>query len=118
MPQNQCRLHVLGTALYPLRIHDRCLYACPQKQYQAPESESEEPKMTRREKEVLNTITQVLENLTTRLAALEGALVRGGTLATGLRQQLESDYVAAAKTELAALRTSISVLPIQGGPAL
>jgi hypothetical protein len=75
-------------------------------------------RMTRREKEVLNTITQVLENLTTRPAALEGALVRGGTLATGLRQQLEPDYVAAAKTELAALRTSISVLPIQGGPAL
>jgi hypothetical protein len=74
--------------------------------------------MTRREKEVLNTITQVLENLTTRLAALEGALVRGGTLATGLRQQLEPDYVPAAKTELAALRTSIAVLPIHGGPAL
>lgn len=74
--------------------------------------------MTRREKEVLNTITQVLENLTARLGALEAALVRGGSLTNGLRQQLEPDYVTAAKNELAALRTAIAVLPISGGPAL
>jgi len=70
--------------------------------------------MTRREKDVLNTITQVLENLTVGLDALEGALIRGGLLTNGLRQQLEPDYVAAARTDLAALRAAIAVLPIQG----
>jgi hypothetical protein len=74
--------------------------------------------MTRREKEVLNTITQVLENLTVGLGALEGALIRGGVLTKGLRLQLEADYVTAAKSDLAALRTAIAILPISGGPAL
>jgi hypothetical protein len=73
--------------------------------------------MTRREKDVLNAITQVLENLTVGLDALEGALIRGGLLTNGLRQQLEPDYLVAAKTDLAALRTAIAILPIQG-PAL
>ena len=74
--------------------------------------------MTRREKEVLNAITQVLENLTVGLNALEGALVKGGSLTTGQRQQLEPDYVTAAKENLAALRAAISVLPTAGGPTL
>ena len=74
--------------------------------------------MTRREKDVLNAITQVLENLTVSLGAIEGALIRGGSLTKGLRQQLEPDYVMAAKSDLAALRTAIAVLPISGGPAL
>jgi hypothetical protein len=78
----------------------------------------EEGEMTRREKEVLNAITQVLENLTVGLNALEGALVKGGSLTAGERQQLEPDYVSAAKKDLAALRAAISVLPIAGGPTL
>jgi hypothetical protein len=74
--------------------------------------------MTRREKDVLNAITQILENLTVGLTALEGALIRGGLLTNGLRQQLEPDYVMAAKNDLAALRKAIAVLPIIGGPTL
>jgi len=74
--------------------------------------------MTRREKDVLNAITQILENLTAGLDALEGALIRGGLLTNGLHQQLEPDYVIAAKNDLAALRKAIAVLPITGGPTL
>jgi hypothetical protein len=50
--------------------------------------------------------------------ALEGALVKGGSLTAGERQQLEPDYVSAAKKDLAALRAAISVLPVAGGPTL
>ena len=74
--------------------------------------------MTRRERDVLNAITQILENLTVGLDALEVALIRGGLLTNGLRQQLEPDYVMAAKNDLAALRKAIAVLPITGGPTL
>ena len=68
--------------------------------------------MGRDEKEVLNGIVHVLENLTVKIDAVEGALVRTGLLPDRLCGQLEPEYRAAAMRDLAALRAALSALPI------
>jgi hypothetical protein len=66
--------------------------------------------MTKAETDVLSSIVQIIQNLTVKVDALEGALIRRGAILAGDRPNLEPEYLQAALTDLSAVRSSLYLL--------
>jgi len=70
--------------------------------------------MTQTEKEVLQGIVRVLQNLTMKIDAVEGALIRSNLLPNGLVEQILPTYAKAAADDLALIRSAVDSFRTQG----